>query len=169
MIWHNDVAQWGIMCHPHADMYDMAKMKEINLICIREKDTQGTRTWMGLWNIGNDSNALIFIKLPLPSHPTPTAPQPTTTTKFFSLSSVILPPTPSKTSPSTKPVGDMHFNFSDISVGKEALTSYHSRIQSLGKPNLLSLDDFYRNQLPPFILQWNPNPHITTYELVKLM
>ena len=21
MIWHNDVAQWSIMCHPHVDMY----------------------------------------------------------------------------------------------------------------------------------------------------
>lgn len=63
----------------------------------------------------------------------------------------------------------MNFECSDVSLWKEALSSYTSRIESLNKPNLLSLDDFYRNHLPPAVLQRNPNPYITTAELSKLM
>lgn len=57
----------------------------------------------------------------------------------------------------------------DLSVCKEALSNYPARIISLNKPNLVSLDDFYRNQLPSLLHQRNPNPHITTSELSKLM
>ncbi|KAI9118374.1 hypothetical protein K1719_010706 [Acacia pycnantha] len=63
----------------------------------------------------------------------------------------------------------MDFECSDPSVWKEALSNYTSRIQSRNKPNLVSLDDFYCNQLPPLLLQRNPNPHITAPELSKLM
>ncbi|XP_054819399.1 uncharacterized protein LOC129318580 isoform X1 [Prosopis cineraria] len=63
----------------------------------------------------------------------------------------------------------MDFECSDPSVWKQALSNYQSRIQSLNKPNLVSLDDFYCNQLPPLLLQRNPNPHITASELSKLM
>lgn len=63
----------------------------------------------------------------------------------------------------------MNFECSEVGLWKEALSSYSSRIESLNKPNLLSLDDFYRNQLPPVLHQRNPNPYITTTELSKLM
>ncbi|XP_028797247.1 uncharacterized protein LOC114752673 [Neltuma alba] len=63
----------------------------------------------------------------------------------------------------------MDFECSDPSVWKEALSNYQSRIQSLNKPNLVSLDDFYCSQLPSLLLQRSPNPHITTPELSKLM
>ncbi|KAK9270914.1 hypothetical protein L1049_026501 [Liquidambar formosana] len=63
----------------------------------------------------------------------------------------------------------MEFVCSDPSLWKEALSSYPARIESLNKPNIVSLDDFYRNQLPSLIHQRNPNPFITTPELSKLM
>ncbi|XP_059459530.1 uncharacterized protein LOC132189061 isoform X1 [Corylus avellana] len=63
----------------------------------------------------------------------------------------------------------MNFECSEVGLWKEALSSYSSRIESLNKPNLHSLDDFYRNQLPPVLHQRNPNPYITTAELSKLM
>ncbi|KAJ7966485.1 DNA binding protein [Quillaja saponaria] len=63
----------------------------------------------------------------------------------------------------------MDFGCSDVSLWKEALSSYSSTIKSLNKTNLVSLDDFYRNELPHLLHQRNPNPHITTPELTKLM
>ncbi|KAG2692434.1 hypothetical protein I3843_08G053500 [Carya illinoinensis] len=63
----------------------------------------------------------------------------------------------------------MNLECSDPSLWKEALSSYSTRIQSLNKPNLISLDDFYCNQLPPILHQRNPNPYITTTELSTLM
>ncbi|XP_059635066.1 uncharacterized protein LOC132277269 isoform X2 [Cornus florida] len=65
----------------------------------------------------------------------------------------------------------MEFKCSDVSLWKEALSSYNAHIRSLNKqkPNLLSLDDFYQNQLPPLIRQRNPNPYITKPDLSKLM
>ncbi|CAA0840724.1 DNA binding [Striga hermonthica] len=52
---------------------------------------------------------------------------------------------------------------------KEALSSYDAVIRVLGKPNLVSLDDFYRRELPELLRQRNPNPHITAGELSRLM
>ncbi|GER40221.1 tryptophan synthase beta chain [Striga asiatica] len=52
---------------------------------------------------------------------------------------------------------------------KEALSSYDAVIRDLGKPNLVSLDDFYRRELPELLRQRNPNPHITAGELSRLM
>lgn len=63
----------------------------------------------------------------------------------------------------------MDFQCLNRSVWKEALSSYSARIVSLNKPQLVSLDDFYCNQLPALIRQRNPNPYITTSELSKLM
>ncbi|KAI4316578.1 hypothetical protein L6164_024548 [Bauhinia variegata] len=63
----------------------------------------------------------------------------------------------------------MDFECSDVGVWKEALSAYPSRIRSLNKPNLVSLDEFYCNELPSLIHQRNPNPYITTSELRKLM
>ncbi|XP_061350472.1 uncharacterized protein LOC133295647 isoform X2 [Gastrolobium bilobum] len=66
----------------------------------------------------------------------------------------------------------MDFGCSEVSVWKEALSAYPSRIHSLSlnnKPNLVSLDDFYRNELPSLLHQRNPNPFLTTQELSKLM
>lgn len=64
---------------------------------------------------------------------------------------------------------DFNFECSDLNKWKEALSSYEARIESLNKPNLISLDDFYRNQLPSLIHHRNPNPYIDTAELSKLM
>ncbi|EEF52229.1 uncharacterized protein LOC8265244 [Ricinus communis] len=63
----------------------------------------------------------------------------------------------------------MDFRSSDISLWKEALADYPARIESLKKSNLISLDEFYRIQLPSLIQKRNPNPYITTPELSKLM
>ncbi|KAA8528434.1 hypothetical protein F0562_035789 [Nyssa sinensis] len=63
----------------------------------------------------------------------------------------------------------MDFKCSDVNLWKEALSSYSARIESLNKPNIVSLDDFYRNQLPPLIHQRNPNSYLTKTELSKLM
>ncbi|KAI9201555.1 hypothetical protein LWI28_025273 [Acer negundo] len=64
---------------------------------------------------------------------------------------------------------DFDFNCSNLSVWKENLSSYQLSIESLNKPNLISLDEFYRNELPSLIQQRNPNPYVTTAELSKLM
>ncbi|KAJ4701567.1 DNA binding protein [Melia azedarach] len=63
----------------------------------------------------------------------------------------------------------MDFECPNLIMWKDALSSYHARLESLNKPNLVSLDDFYRNQLPSLIHRRNPNPYITTAELSKLM
>ncbi|KAK9994373.1 hypothetical protein SO802_024076 [Lithocarpus litseifolius] len=63
----------------------------------------------------------------------------------------------------------MKFECSDLNLWKEALSSYSTRLESLNKPNLISFDDFYSNQLPPILRNRNPNPYITTAELSKLM
>lgn len=63
----------------------------------------------------------------------------------------------------------MEFECCTPSLWKEGLSSYSCRIESLNKPNLVSLDEFYRNQLPPLLHQRNPNPYITTSELSDLM
>ncbi|KAK3029113.1 hypothetical protein RJ639_038818 [Escallonia herrerae] len=63
----------------------------------------------------------------------------------------------------------MDFKSSDVKLWREALSSYPTRIESLKKPNLATLDHFYRNLLPPLIRQRSPNPHITTSELAQLM
>ncbi|KAJ0087582.1 hypothetical protein Patl1_08776 [Pistacia atlantica] len=63
----------------------------------------------------------------------------------------------------------MDFECSNPSLWREALSSYQARVESLNKPDLISLDEFYRNQLPSLIHQRNPNPYITTAELSKLM
>ncbi|WCJ35604.1 DNA binding [Euphorbia peplus] len=61
------------------------------------------------------------------------------------------------------------FECSDISLWREALSSYSLRIQSINKPNLVSLDEFYRLQLPSLLHQRKPNPYLTTPELSHLM
>ncbi|PON65570.1 DNA binding protein [Parasponia andersonii] len=63
----------------------------------------------------------------------------------------------------------MEFGCSDLNLWQGALSAYPSRIESLNKPNLVSLDDYYRNQLPPLLQHRNPKPYITTSELSKLM
>lgn len=64
---------------------------------------------------------------------------------------------------------DLDFHCTNPGVWKEALSSYESRIESLKKPNLISLDKFYRNELPSLFRERNPNPYLTTSELSSLM
>ncbi|KAL5777542.1 hypothetical protein ACOSP7_010468 [Xanthoceras sorbifolium] len=63
----------------------------------------------------------------------------------------------------------MEFECANLSVWKEALSSYQLSIESFNKPNLISLDEFYSNELPSLLRQRNPNPYVTTAELSKLM
>ncbi|KAK9166060.1 hypothetical protein Scep_001251 [Stephania cephalantha] len=63
----------------------------------------------------------------------------------------------------------MDFSCCDSTIWRDALSSYQSRLESLQKPNLLELDEFYRIQLPKLLHQRNPNPHITKPELSQLM
>ncbi|XP_039020827.1 uncharacterized protein LOC120152738 isoform X2 [Hibiscus syriacus] len=64
---------------------------------------------------------------------------------------------------------ELHFECTDLSVWKETLSTYKSRMESLNKPNLISLDEFYSHELPFLLHQRNPNPFITTSELSRLM
>ncbi|XP_010486917.1 PREDICTED: uncharacterized protein LOC104764988 isoform X3 [Camelina sativa] len=66
-------------------------------------------------------------------------------------------------------VVELDFRCSDVGVWKEALSSYESRIESLNKPELVSLDQFYRNELPCLLHDRDPNPYLTTSELSQLM
>lgn len=63
----------------------------------------------------------------------------------------------------------MEFGCSDLSVWEKSLSAYSSRIESLNKPDLVSLDRYYRDELPLILHQRNPNPFITTSELAQLM
>ncbi|KAK6938535.1 hypothetical protein RJ641_032043 [Dillenia turbinata] len=63
----------------------------------------------------------------------------------------------------------MKFECSDPALWATCLASYKSVISSLNKPNIISLDDFYTNELPSLLESRNPNPHITKPELVKVM
>ncbi|XP_027368139.1 uncharacterized protein LOC113874117 [Abrus precatorius] len=67
----------------------------------------------------------------------------------------------------------MDFGCSEVSVWKEALSAYPSRIHTFSlnknKPNLVSLDEFYCNHLPSLLHERNPNPFITSQELSNLM
>ncbi|KAJ9560316.1 hypothetical protein OSB04_005476 [Centaurea solstitialis] len=64
---------------------------------------------------------------------------------------------------------ELLFKSSDVNLWKEALSAYETTIESMNKPDLISLDNFYCKELPPLLHQRNPNPHITTPELSKLM
>ncbi|KAL9450192.1 hypothetical protein AB3S75_012009 [Citrus x aurantiifolia] len=64
---------------------------------------------------------------------------------------------------------ELEFECSNVNKWKEALASYEACVESLNKPNLISLDDYYRKELPSLIHQRNPNPHINTTELSKLV
>ncbi|KAL8096287.1 uncharacterized protein LOC141692576 [Apium graveolens] len=67
----------------------------------------------------------------------------------------------------------MDFKCPDPIVWKQSLSEYEARLESLvnnkKKPDLVSLDEYYRKQLPPLLHQRNPNSYITTSELSKLM
>ncbi|KAH6785052.1 hypothetical protein C2S51_037507 [Perilla frutescens var. frutescens] len=63
----------------------------------------------------------------------------------------------------------MEFKSPDVGLWRETLLSYSSAIQNLGKPDLISLDDFYRKELPNLLHQRDPDPYITTAELSRLM
>uniref|UniRef100_A0A2P2J597 Uncharacterized protein LOC103320504 n=2 Tax=Rhizophora mucronata TaxID=61149 RepID=A0A2P2J597_RHIMU len=63
----------------------------------------------------------------------------------------------------------MDFECSDLNIWKEALSSYAARIESVNKPSLVSLDQFYRIELPSLVHGRNPSPYITLPELSKLM
>uniref|UniRef100_A0A1D1ZF73 Ena/VASP-like protein n=1 Tax=Anthurium amnicola TaxID=1678845 RepID=A0A1D1ZF73_9ARAE len=58
---------------------------------------------------------------------------------------------------------------SDLGAWREALSSYPATLESLQKPHLLPLDDFYRDQLPLLLRQRDPDPFITKPELSQLM
>lgn len=63
----------------------------------------------------------------------------------------------------------MDFKSLDAGLCKEALSSYEAVIKNLGKPDLVSLDDFYRKELPNILHERDPKPYITTDELSRLM
>ncbi|KAL9251260.1 hypothetical protein AKJ16_DCAP09200 [Drosera capensis] len=89
--------------------------------------------------------------------------------KFRSSSQINLR-TPSSTAV-INPWREMDFKCSNISLWKEALSSYESRMSSMNdkKPNLASLDTFYRVELPALVHARDPNPYITRSELTSLM
>ncbi|XP_058069674.1 uncharacterized protein LOC131218841 isoform X2 [Magnolia sinica] len=76
---------------------------------------------------------------------------------------------PRKKFVSQSPSAGMDFGCSDVSVWKDAVGSYNTRIRSMGKPDLIGLDDFYRTELPLLLRKRDPSPYITQPELYKLM
>ncbi|XP_048503603.1 uncharacterized protein LOC104901651 isoform X2 [Beta vulgaris subsp. vulgaris] len=64
---------------------------------------------------------------------------------------------------------EFNFNCNDVNKWKKALTSYQSLIPSLNKPNLVSLDEFYCNELPSLLQSRLPTPYLTRSELHSLM
>ncbi|CAA7393778.1 unnamed protein product [Spirodela intermedia] len=58
---------------------------------------------------------------------------------------------------------------SKVGAWREALSSYQASLESLHKPELLPLDDFYQNQLPLLLKQRDPEPYMSKPELSKLM
>ncbi|ERN18516.1 hypothetical protein AMTRI_Chr12g272380 [Amborella trichopoda] len=65
--------------------------------------------------------------------------------------------------------GKLEFGSSDVSLWKQALSSYPTRLQAVKKAEIVELDSFYTKQLPTLLHQRDPNPHITKSELSKLM
>lgn len=63
----------------------------------------------------------------------------------------------------------MDFKSPDAALWRKILLSYESVIENLGKPDLISLDDFYRKELPNLLHQRDPDPYITSAELSRLM
>ncbi|KAK4801203.1 hypothetical protein SAY86_021690 [Trapa natans] len=63
----------------------------------------------------------------------------------------------------------MDFKCSHVNLWREALSAYPARIESLNKLDLISLDAFYRQQLPLLLRSRSPSPHITKSELSQLM
>lgn len=63
----------------------------------------------------------------------------------------------------------MDFKSTDVALWREALGSYEDALKALGKPDLVSLDNFYRTELPKLLHQRNPNPYMTRDELSTLM
>ncbi|KAL5702315.1 hypothetical protein ACHQM5_027545 [Ranunculus cassubicifolius] len=59
----------------------------------------------------------------------------------------------------------MEFSSTDLNLWKQSLSSYQTSLYSLNKPDLISLDNFYRHDLPLQIKSRNPNPHITKSDL----
>ncbi|KAG2272186.1 hypothetical protein Bca52824_066741, partial [Brassica carinata] len=64
---------------------------------------------------------------------------------------------------------ELDFKCSDVGVWKKALSSYESKVESLNKPDLVSLDQYYRVELPSLLHGRDPNPYLTTSELSQLM
>ncbi|XP_068657451.1 uncharacterized protein [Aristolochia californica] len=63
----------------------------------------------------------------------------------------------------------MDFQCSDVRIWKDAISSYLTNLESLGKHDLVRLDDFYRNQLPLLLHGRDPKPYMTKSELKELM
>ncbi|KAL9244118.1 hypothetical protein vseg_017926 [Gypsophila vaccaria] len=57
----------------------------------------------------------------------------------------------------------------DVNIWKDALNSYSSRIETIKKPDLVSLDQFYRTELPGLLHSRLPAPYLTRSELHSLM
>lgn len=63
----------------------------------------------------------------------------------------------------------MDLRCADAAAWEQALSSYTDRLSSLSKPDLLRLDDFYRNDLPLLLRGRHPAPFITKSDLSSLM
>ncbi|KAK8937469.1 hypothetical protein KSP39_PZI012047 [Platanthera zijinensis] len=63
----------------------------------------------------------------------------------------------------------MEFSCSNLSSWKSSLASYDSCLESLQKPDLISLDAFYRKEIPLLIRQREPQPFIARPELHRLV
>lgn len=93
-------------------------------------------------------------------------------------SSYASPPTPRRQNPPPQTtisaalrsrLVEMDFKSLDTHLWREALFSYDAAIKNLGKTNLITLDDFYRKELPDLLHRRDPDPYITTHELSRLM
>ncbi|EPS73631.1 hypothetical protein M569_01125, partial [Genlisea aurea] len=58
---------------------------------------------------------------------------------------------------------------SDVDRWKEVLKHYEAVMEALQKPDLVSMDDFYRRELPDLLRGREPGAYITKGELYRLM
>ncbi|XP_078177657.1 DNA binding protein [Carex rostrata] len=63
----------------------------------------------------------------------------------------------------------MDFSSCDRARWKAELEAYDSRLESLAKADFVSLDSFYRKDLPLLLCQRDPDPFLNKPELVRLM
>lgn len=94
-----------------------------------------------------------------------------TETTDFRVHRLQLQATPVSTAAATAPTmaETVDFVSSDAAAWRAALAAYDRRLASLGKPDLVDVDSFYRHDLPALLRRRDPDPFLAKPELVRLL